>query len=718
MFKLSRASSSTSFMDAMKKASTSIRPKPLNDKRAIESIQRYEDILTPILVDTYVRPKDDDDDNKNNSTQARRRITPVAIKRSLNMPLESIINLYVRPGEPHFVLWFFISSYFPLTAACVGPLSNMISIIALIEHWRVDTETGYLHPDPKKVVILNAMSLALGLIGNISLLMNFSRSVKYLITQCISIFSWFCACMFLVAGILITNYQTLDEYPNIARSEGFYFACFTAAYYFICMLILLVNFVGYRLNKYPPTFNLDQKQRTLMVYTILFSTWSIVGAVSLEHLIKEISFGSALYYCIVSILTIGLGDIIPKSSGAKVVVLIFSLVGVLLMGLIVATLRSVIISSAAPAVFWNDTEIKRRKYIDKLIQEKRTLTPEEAFRKIRHIRNQVTTARANIGLAMTVFIFLVFWLLGGMIFHFIEGWSYFNSIYFCFLCLLTIGYGDYAPKTGLGRVFFVSWAISAVPLMTILVSNVGDELYDVSNRMSDWFSKWLFQPDNAYEMKKAVKKEIREERADDVTINSTLLAEELLNEFDSTLNEYGDDGSTTSLKFEDELEREISDLGGSESSREISAATDEETRQALKLREVERKISERALRHLKVLKSLQKLKPLISDCEANPMKKYTHKQWHEFFEILELDELPEEVKETTDIDGFWMGDYSPLRLPLKEPNFMVLKVYNKIEETVARLVDEEIDDLKMMNNQEGEDMGPPAASDRKVQFQE
>lgn len=47
---------------------------------------------------------------------------------------------------------------------------------------------------------------------------------------------------------------------------------------------------------------------------------------------------------------------------------------------------------------------------------------------------------------------------------------------------------------------------------------------------------------------------------------------------------------------------------------------------------------------------------------------------------------------------------------------MVLKVYNKIEETVAQLIDEEIDDLKMMNNQEGEEVEPPAASDRKVQF--
>ena len=63
-------------------------------------------------------------------------------------------------------------------------------------------------------------------------------------------------------------------------------------------------------------------------------------------------------HCIIVLflLTIGLGDILPETSGAKVAVLVFSLGGVLIMGLIVATLRLVILSSAAPAIFWNDVE--------------------------------------------------------------------------------------------------------------------------------------------------------------------------------------------------------------------------------------------------------------------------------------------------------------------------------------------------------------------------
>ncbi|KAF2998870.1 Potassium channel [Curvularia kusanoi] len=45
---------------------------------------------------------------------------------------------------------------------------------------------------------------------------------------------------------------------------------------------------------------------------------------------------------------------------------------------------------------------------------------------------------------------------------------------FCYISLLTIGYGDYSPKSNPGRCFFVLWSLISVPIMTILVSNLGD----------------------------------------------------------------------------------------------------------------------------------------------------------------------------------------------------------------------------------------------------
>lgn len=37
--------------------------------------------------------------------------------------------------------------------------------------------------------------------------------------------------------------------------------------------------------------------------------------------------------------------------------------------------------------------------------------------------------------------------------------TYFQSVYFCWVSLLTIGYGDYSPKSGAGRTFFIIWCV-------------------------------------------------------------------------------------------------------------------------------------------------------------------------------------------------------------------------------------------------------------------
>jgi potassium channel subfamily K len=50
--------------------------------------------------------------------------------------------------------------------------------------------------------------------------------------------------------------------------------------------------------------------------------------------------------------------------------------------------------------------------------------------------------------------------------------SYFDGIYFCFITLLTIGYGNFEVSSSAGKAAFVFWAFLAVPTMTILVASM------------------------------------------------------------------------------------------------------------------------------------------------------------------------------------------------------------------------------------------------------
>ncbi len=51
--------------------------------------------------------------------------------------------------------------------------------------------------------------------------------------------------------------------------------------------------------------------------------------------------------------------------------------------------------------------------------------------------------------------------------------TYFETLYFSYVSLLTIGYGDFSPKSSAEKPFFIVWSLVAVPTMTILVSDYG-----------------------------------------------------------------------------------------------------------------------------------------------------------------------------------------------------------------------------------------------------
>ena len=72
--------------------------------------------------------------------------------------------------------------------------------------------------------------------------------------------------------------------------------------------------------------------------------------------------------------------------------------------------------------------------------------------------------------------------------------SYFEALYFCYVSLLTIGYGDLSPKSNAGKPFFIVWSLIAVPTMTILISDMGDTVIASFKRGTFTLADWTVLP--------------------------------------------------------------------------------------------------------------------------------------------------------------------------------------------------------------------------------
>jgi voltage-gated potassium channel Kch len=63
---------------------------------------------------------------------------------------------------------------------------------------------------------------------------------------------------------------------------------------------------------------------------------------------------------------------------------------------------------------------------------------------------------------------------GGSIFFFheVEGWRYLDSAYFTTITMMTVGYGDFAPLTDLGKIGAIFLAFSGILTVFYLFSSV------------------------------------------------------------------------------------------------------------------------------------------------------------------------------------------------------------------------------------------------------
>lgn len=59
---------------------------------------------------------------------------------------------------------------------------------------------------------------------------------------------------------------------------------------------------------------------------------------------------------------------------------------------------------------------------------------------------------------------------GSVVFWLVEGWSFLDAVYFSIITLSTVGYGDLAPQTTLGKLFTILYVLVGVGLLGSFIS--------------------------------------------------------------------------------------------------------------------------------------------------------------------------------------------------------------------------------------------------------
>lgn len=135
--------------------------------------------------------------------------------------------------------------------------------------------------------------------------------------------------------------------PQQTYTQGFWHGVLAAILYLICAMLLMVNMLGYALGHYPQRFNLTDSQRTLILQTMLFFIWLAGGAAVFGNIetrygagLFNWSFVNALYFCDVTILTVGFGDLYVTSDISRGLVFPFSVGGIIMLGLVIGSISN------------------------------------------------------------------------------------------------------------------------------------------------------------------------------------------------------------------------------------------------------------------------------------------------------------------------------------------------------------------------------------------
>jgi len=485
-----------------------------------------------------------------------------------------------------------------------------------------------------------------------------------------------------------------------------------AVLYATCAVLLMVNMIGYMLGHYTERFNLTDAQRTLILQSFMFFIW-LAGGAGVFTAAEDWSYSNALYYCDVTILTIGFGDLTPHNNVGRGLVIPYALGGVLILGLMVSSISRFASELGRDKIVRKRFETSRSRTLERargpsytepiptklgktngpaldstnswslsravtfqaeipnpsqFLKKRRTMRSrlivlreeKDRFETMRRVQDRVDRFKKYTTLTVSFSVLCVIWLVGAIVFWRLEqstqGMTFFQAFYFCYVSLTTIGYGDFTPQSAGGRPFFVVWSLFAVPSITLLIGAASNTVVDSFNRWTNTIADFTLLP------KHGIWRNFLNKHA------------KLLGWFQARRDR---------IEATDRIEQGFQVGPEQDDNRIVKPKTIEE----LALENPDRENRSELGRRL-----AHAIKQVTQDIKNDEHKRYTYEEWVEWTilirftsQMLNLNKDGPKVYDGLDIDkGLiewdWLGEDSPMMAEMTEPEWLL----DRLVESMAR----------------------------------
>lgn len=210
-----------------------------------------------------------------------------------------------------------------------------------------------------------------------------------------------------------------------------------------------------RPNSY--VYNINPSFRRVIIYLILYL---VIGTICFSIFMNKISgvktngVLDSIYFCIVTMTTVGYGDLVPNSASTKLLACAFVFTGMALIGLTISKGADHLVE-------------KQEVFLIKAMHLRKKLGPSDILKEMENNR-----VRYKCFMMLSILVVLI--IVGTIFLVTVEKLSIVDAFYCVCSTISTLGYGDKSFSTKAGRVFGIFWILTSTICLAQFLGSIAE----------------------------------------------------------------------------------------------------------------------------------------------------------------------------------------------------------------------------------------------------